>query len=48
MILTLAFIIAIIVGICDSIHTRNEIHSGKLPGVKESKNILDYMLGDNE
>lgn len=48
MILTLAFTIAIIVGICDSIYTRKEIHAGRLPGVKESKNILEFMLGDNE
>jgi len=48
MILSLAFIIAIIIGICDSIYTRNEIHRGRLPGVKESKNIVDYMLGHNE
>lgn len=48
MILSLAFIIAVIVGICDSIYTRNEIHAGRLPGVKESNNILEYMLGKNE
>lgn len=48
MILTLAFIIAILIGVCDSIYTRNEIHKGRLPGVKESKNILEYMLGNNE
>jgi hypothetical protein len=48
MILTLAFIIAILIGVCDSIYTRKEIHAGRMPGVKPSKNMLDYMLGDNE
>jgi hypothetical protein len=48
MILTTAFAIAIIFGILDSFYTRKAIHSGKLPGVQESNNLFEYMLGKNE
>jgi len=48
MILFLAFFLAIIVGVMQGMVEMGEIHSGKKPGVRESENLLDFMLNGDK
>ena len=48
MILFLAFFLAIIVGVAQGLVEMDEIHSGKKPGVRESENLLDFMLNGDK
>lgn len=44
MILWLALFLAIITGVMQGVQEMDDIHTGKKPGVRESDNLLDFML----
>lgn len=48
MILWLAFLVAIITGVLNAFIEMNDIHAGRKPGVKESDNMLDFILNGNK
>lgn len=48
MILFLAFMLAIITGMVQSMVEMHDIHTGKKPGVRESENLLDFMLNGDK
>lgn len=48
MILSIAFSLAIIAGILSSLAEMHSIHSGAKPGVRESDNMLDFLLNGDK